>query len=725
MSDKDVVPFEGPDKYNRRALGSARLVPQENLDRQGYRKGDFWLGRTLRGKPVGWNEELNLLTCSGPGGGKGVSSVIPNLLEFPGSAVVVDPKGELATLTAAFRRDVLGQKVIVLDPARTANVPEELRGTYNPFDELDASDPLVSTAAQVIASAIVMPNPKAKDPFWDDNALDFIQSCILYMVRHYPPAMRTLMKLRETVSLGDKALFDAWVKTKQEEDPDFQGSHSDAFALFQRAMFDTDDFGGVVRETAAKIGRMGENTQGGVLSTSATHLDFVKSPELWSVLGSNPDAAKTFRLRELRRQDRPLTVYLCLPVDMIPRQGRWFRLVISRIIQFIERSAFDKSKDVPILMMIDEFFQLGPIPTITNTLTYSRSFGLRLWLIVQDLNQLKTNYPEAWETILGACGIKQFFGVNDLFTARYVSELIGEEEIDVPSISLTRTSSDTESVNGSETNTQSLTRTTGTNKSKTTGISGSTTHGFTSGISTSLTSGTSRNTSTNSGTSGGTSQGINEGTSSGENEGDSFGRNTGKNYNGNDFLAASRSAGESSGHNVGTNSSRSAGTSSGSNSGWNAGASLSSGTSSGKSTSLSYGSSVSETAGWNKSTTTGKSNSLAKGESTAIGKGWGTSTSLGTNYGLSVSKQKRRRFTPDEVMLSFTKNNLIQLIHIRDQGGLMLFRTPFYADPHFRWLLKTHSEIPLLQNSPASALPFSFEEEGTPAYINRKTSNDE
>ena len=123
--NNDVLVFgEDQPKYNRRALASARCIPQEYLDRQGYRKGDFWLGRTLNGRPFGWNEEMNLLTCAGPGAGKGVSTVVPNLLEFPGSAV---PKGELASMTDAFRRDVLGQKVIVLDPAR-----EWLRGWYSP-----------------------------------------------------------------------------------------------------------------------------------------------------------------------------------------------------------------------------------------------------------------------------------------------------------------------------------------------------------------------------------------------------------------------------------------------------------------------------------------------------------------------------------------------------------------------------------------------------------------
>ena len=654
MSDGDIGPFDKPPDYNRRALASARLIPQNFLDRQGYRRGDFWLGRTLSRQPFGWNEELNLLTCAGPGAGKGVGTVIPNLLEFPGSVVVVDPKGELASLTAQFRRDVLGQKVIVLDPARTATVSEDLRGTYNPLDELDATDPLVTTAAQVIASGIVVPNPKAKEPFWDDNAHDFIQSCILYMVKHYPPTMRTLLKLRETVALGDKDLFDEWVKQKQAADPDFAGSSSEAFELFLRAMSDIEDFGGVVRETAAKVGRMGENTRGSVLSTAATHLEFLKSPELWDVLQSNLNPTRTFRLRELRRQDRPLTIYLCLPVDMIPKQGRWLRLIVSQLIQSIERSSFDKTRDLPVMMMMDEFFQLGPLPSITNTLTYARSFGLRLWLIVQDLNQLKMNYPESWETILGACGIKQFFGVNDLFTARYVSELIGEEEIDVPSISLTKTRSDTESKNQSRTAGQGVTTTAGENWSSSAGKSGSS----------SISHGVNSNTTASSGTSSNrtASQGTSDGTNVGHSEGASFGPDGGK---------ASTNRNTSGGHNRGQNS----------------GVSESAGLSASRSTSAGVNTSSSTSGGWNSSKSQGGSTSTAESLNQSLTDGSGISMSSGANYAFTVSKQKRRRLTSEDVLLSFTKQNMVQLVHVRDQGGMMLFRTPYYADPFFRWVL--------------------------------------
>lgn len=553
---------------NRRELATSKLVPQHRLDRQGYETGDFWLGRTLNGKPFGWHEDLNLLTCAGPRAGKGVGAVIPNLLLFPGSAIVIDPKGELATETAGYRRDKLGQKVVVLDPAKVAKVPDDMRGTYNPLAQLNADDPGVVSAANSIASGIVVPNPKSKDPFWDQTALSFIQAVILYMVQFFPPEKRTLMKLRETASIGDWDLYQDFLQQMREGedgDPSYEGSPEKAFELLLAEMFDCDAFGGALREEAAKISQMGDSTRGNVLGNVRTHLDFLKDPLLWRALEENEEHPSTLNLADLRDQEQFTTVYICLPVDMMYTQGRWMRLLVMQICQYIQRTEFNKETDWPVLMMIDEFFQLGPIPAIENTLTYAPGFGLRLWLIIQDIGQLKKNYPDTWETILGACGIKQFFGINDLPTAKYLSELLGEEEIDVPSITLTKNTSETR----------------GENQSQTFGSSKS----FTKG--------------TNHSTSGGRSSSFGSGASSG------------------------------------TNSS----------------------SSSGSSFSQSFSSNVSVTQGTSRSETEGMSK------------------------GYTVAKQTRRLFRPEEALTAFTKENLVQILHVRDQGGMMLIRTPFYADP--------------------------------------------
>ena len=232
----------------------------------------------MNGKAFGWQADYSLLTCAGTGAGKGTSVVVPNLLTYPGSAIVIDPKGELADLTAAYRRDVLGQKVVVLDPARSCRkIPEDLRGSYNPLACLEKGDDRTISRARTIAEGLVIPNPQAADPFWDDSARDFIQSVILYMVAmDMAPARRTLTLLRELVGKGDLPAVTALYPDLEDCEPNLP------FDTMIKLMFGLPDFGGIIGETAAKLSRSDKVT-GSVLATAGKHLDFLKEPELWAV----------------------------------------------------------------------------------------------------------------------------------------------------------------------------------------------------------------------------------------------------------------------------------------------------------------------------------------------------------------------------------------------------------------------------------------------------------
>ncbi|MGX1101614.1 type IV secretory system conjugative DNA transfer family protein, partial [Amorphus sp. MBR-141] len=81
---------------------------------------------------------------------------------------------------------------------------------------------------------------------------------------------------------------------------------------------------------------------------------------------------------------------------------------------------------VPALFVFDELAQLGHMPIIEDQIAIARSAKIRMWLIAQDLPQLKRTYPR-WESMLGNCRTQILFGVNDLETATYVSHRAGDK----------------------------------------------------------------------------------------------------------------------------------------------------------------------------------------------------------------------------------------------------------------------------------------------------------
>ena len=114
-------------------------------ERYFYQKGNIWLGRAPgeRELPVGYSDDRHVCLVSGSRGGKGTSSIMNNLCLWPGSVVVVDPKGENATITVPRRGKGsahclgLGQNVHVLDPFKAAQVDDAYRSRFNPLDALE------------------------------------------------------------------------------------------------------------------------------------------------------------------------------------------------------------------------------------------------------------------------------------------------------------------------------------------------------------------------------------------------------------------------------------------------------------------------------------------------------------------------------------------------------------------------------------------------------------
>ncbi len=70
----------------------------------------------LGGTHVGVPNDQHMITVAGSRAGKGRAVILPNLITYPGSVLAIDPKGDLARLTADWRADMLGQRVVVLDP---------------------------------------------------------------------------------------------------------------------------------------------------------------------------------------------------------------------------------------------------------------------------------------------------------------------------------------------------------------------------------------------------------------------------------------------------------------------------------------------------------------------------------------------------------------------------------------------------------------------------------
>jgi type IV secretion system protein VirD4 len=179
------------------------------------------------------------------------------------------------------------------------------------------------------------------------------------------------------------------------------------------AMTEAEDF------IQQKLGRFGEpeasdNKEiGSIISTAVTQTSFIGNGAITKSL-----EASSFLFRELR--ERPTNIYLILPGRRLKTCARWFRLIVGSALN--ELMDEQKQRGLPVLFLLDEFAQLGPLKAVEDGFGIARDYALTLWPILQDLNQLKRDYKDGWETMLANSGMVQFLRPQDNTTAEYVSK---------------------------------------------------------------------------------------------------------------------------------------------------------------------------------------------------------------------------------------------------------------------------------------------------------------
>lgn len=408
-------------------LGTARWSAPSTK----WSPGLLWLGRGEDGEAIGHGDDRHIITIAGSRSGKGRSAIIPNLLVWPGSCVVTDPKGENATRTAELRSRRAGHSVAVIDPHHSANVPDALRMSFNPVDLIDPDADDAIDLAAAIGDAVMIDSGDGKDIHWVESARQIFEAVLLHVATTEFGDQRSLVRVRQLLTIGDPehadALFAARVAAKG--DKAVPVSPLDALwvqmassVASNRAVRD------VIAGAANSIQDMGDNERGSVLSTARRNTKFIDSPWLQSCLnGSN---GPRLEIDALKAATGGLSVYLCLPARFIPTHARFLRLVLNLMLYRMEAQGLDQPEcGHPVLFVLDEFAALGRLEVIEKAAGLMAGYGVKLWPILQDLGQLKRHYKESWETFLGNAGVLQFFANADLTTLDWLSKRLGQVEL--------------------------------------------------------------------------------------------------------------------------------------------------------------------------------------------------------------------------------------------------------------------------------------------------------
>ena len=403
--------------------------PDHVESRYEYRDGSVWLGRSPQESdlPLGYRDDRHVCLISGSRGGKGTSVIVNNLCLWPGSVVVVDPKGENATVTASRRGggspycDGMGQAVHVLDPFRSSQVDESYRSRFNPLDALDPEDDETIDEAGRIADALVVVRPESHDPFWDESARALVKALILHVVTSPKYAgRRNLATVRSLITSGDAEAVE-FLRSEGAE------SIAPPHQLLWASVQNNPAFDGLVSALGHTFFNMLMNSAKqyeSVLQTANRNTDFIDSPGMRRCLEESD-----FSLAELKTDPRGMSLYLCLPQRYMSTHYRWLRMMIALTVTEMEIVPGRPASGCRVLMVLDEFAGLKRMEIIENAVAQIAGFGVKMFFVLQSLEQLKGTYKDHWETFLANSGLKICFNLEDHFSREYVSKLIGETEI--------------------------------------------------------------------------------------------------------------------------------------------------------------------------------------------------------------------------------------------------------------------------------------------------------
>ncbi|MFL9876639.1 type IV secretory system conjugative DNA transfer family protein [Paraburkholderia megapolitana] len=331
--------------------------------------------------------------------GKGVGVVIPNLLTYPESVVVLDIKGENFDITSRYRQES-GQQVY-----RWAPFDEDgYTHAWNPLEKIASLAPHIRIGRLQMIAARLYHTPDARNKFFYDSAADLFLGVALFLIETtgtctFGEVLRDAIPIRPDVTL-------------REHLADMMGREANGQPL------SGDCLGALGRLMASP-----DETMGNISKTFMAGLTLFANPVV--------DAATSrcdFRVDQVRRQ--PMSIYLVLPAARMSVAGLLANLFFT---QWIEENLdvlpeADAGLRYQCLGILDEAPSVGKIDIIDKANAFIAGYDIRLLTILQSKSQGEA--PDAYgvhgmRTLVTNHAVKVVYPPRDTHDSKEMSETLG------------------------------------------------------------------------------------------------------------------------------------------------------------------------------------------------------------------------------------------------------------------------------------------------------------
>ena len=327
------------------------------------------------------------------GRGKGVGFVIPNLLHFSGSALILDVKGENFAKTSIHRQHGLKNKVWYFSPF------DEEKGThrFNPLARIAAipSPDSQYTALNAMADLFLIPEGESAQSFFNAGKRLFIASC-LYAIEQRRP---TLGYAAEIMAGGGNKIKSYTTIAETTAIP-------------------------IVSRTFLEMSDVNEKTLGSYVSIiQGSGLGLWNDPAVDRVTSTSDFDFSTFRAEAQ-------SLYIVVQPEHLKTLAPLVRLLFADAIASLQRREPGPDEKHAVMFLMDEFDQLGRQPLVLSSIKTIRSFGGRYFIISQTIPGLDDIYGESGRRSLqGGAGVQIYMTPQDDCTADVLSNALGRSTI--------------------------------------------------------------------------------------------------------------------------------------------------------------------------------------------------------------------------------------------------------------------------------------------------------
>ncbi|MBQ8007238.1 MAG: type IV secretory system conjugative DNA transfer family protein [Lachnospiraceae bacterium] len=382
------------------------------------------------------NRNLNTLTIGGSGQGKSYSELFPNALNANCNYIFTDPSGEIYTKIGRFL-EMMGYELKVF------NVDEfNLSMKYNPIHYV-----VTEKDCNILVDALnknIKPDKKAggSNEFFDDAKDSLICALIALVIELYP----VITIPEDATDEERKRLEEQNAKNRRKQ------TLSNVMELLRMARQEMDEEGNTTstlddmfeklrqvnhRSYAAK---MWENFKVGgtkvcnevIISAAAVFGRFFDTDEIaWLTMEDE------LHLEDLA-SEKKCALFLVIPQDT-KTYNFMCSMIYSQLFSIATKAGKkwrdDHNLENPTLprhlsFWLDEFANIGKIPSFMELLSVVRKYNISINIIVQGMAQLKALYPkDEWEIILANLDEMIYLGGMEPSTVKWLSEKLGKETI--------------------------------------------------------------------------------------------------------------------------------------------------------------------------------------------------------------------------------------------------------------------------------------------------------